>query len=115
MNRIPSTALVLTIGMLFAPIGCSGGSSSSDSAFLSAPALVSPPAGTSGLETSPALRWEDPLPLQSGPVVYDLEIATTSSFASVTERAIGLTGTTYRPTRLTAGETYFWRVRARAP
>ncbi|MHC4831623.1 MAG: alpha-amylase family glycosyl hydrolase, partial [Planctomycetota bacterium] len=37
------------------------------------------------------------------------------SFASVTERAIGLTGTTYRPTRLTAGETYFWRVRARAP
>ena len=70
--------------------------------------LASPADGATGASLAPALAWTAITSAQS----YQVQVSTSSSFATTVANASGLTGTSYTLASLTAGTVYYWRVRA---
>jgi len=75
------------------------------------PVIGSPANGATGVSTSPAFSWSP----VAGATMYEFQLSTAPTFASLS--ASGETSFTgFAPTvTLTAGGTYFWRVRATLP
>lgn len=71
------------------------------------PALVAPADGTSGLGGTPLLDWSDLSWAQS----YNVQVATDAAFTSIVGSAIVTSSQWTVSPVLTAGTTYYWRVR----
>jgi uncharacterized repeat protein (TIGR02543 family) len=74
----------------------------------SAPALVSPASGATGVSTSPTLSWN----VSVGAVTYDLQISTSVDFNTGTTIFPGLTTTSRTLSGLMNNTIYYWRVNA---
>ncbi len=74
----------------------------------SAPELVSPNNGATGLEMPVTLSWR----AVTGGHSYDVQVATSSSFNNVVTERQGVIGTSAPVSGLSADRTYYWRVRA---
>ncbi|MCS7227986.1 MAG: amidase domain-containing protein, partial [Endomicrobia bacterium] len=76
----------------------------------SAPTLVSPSNGATGVSLTPTLDWN----AVSGASSYQVNLDNNSDFSSLIVNASGLTGTSYNiPSgRLSYNTRYYWRVRA---
>jgi len=74
----------------------------------SAPNLVVPPDGATGISTNPTLVWEQ----STGASSYQLQVSTESSFSSIVLDQSGITSTSYTVTDLAGNTTYYWRVNA---
>ncbi|MEW5986137.1 MAG: choice-of-anchor Q domain-containing protein, partial [Chloroflexota bacterium] len=73
------------------------------------PTLLTPADGTNNQTLQPLFTWE----AAGAGAIYDLEVATDSSFNNVVITATGLTEASYTPSAyLTFDTTYFWRVRS---
>ena len=73
-----------------------------------APTLASPADGASGVPVAPTLSWN----AAANAASYTLEVATDAGFANIVSSAAGLATTSHVATGLSAGTTYFWRVRS---
>ncbi len=73
-----------------------------------APQLVDPPNQVTGLSTTVTLSWRR----SDGADTYQVQVATTASFASIVAEASALADTTVQLTNLADNMTYFWRVAA---
>jgi hypothetical protein len=77
---------------------------------LAVPVLISPAAGATGVPTNPILQWSAVV----GATSYHLQMSTSPSFTGgLVTNDSSLTGTSVNLSGLTAGATYYWRVRAR--
>jgi hypothetical protein len=75
----------------------------------SAPTLASPADGATGISTSPTLSWV----AVTGATSYNLQVATSSTFATTVVNQTGITTTSFALTTALANNTqYFWRVSA---
>lgn len=74
----------------------------------SAPTLVSPVNGATGVSTSPTLSWN----ASSGATSYRAQVSTSSSFSTTVYDQSGMTSTSAMVSGLAASTTYFWRVNA---
>ncbi len=75
----------------------------------SAPILLAPANGATGVGTSPTLEWEG----SDNSVSYSVVLATDPFFNDIVESASGLVGTSYQvQTVLDPVTTYYWRVQA---
>lgn len=72
--------------------------------------LTAPSNGATNEPVSPALTW-NAITGTDGATSYDVQVATDAGFSAIVDNATGLTGTSYNPTGLSLGTTYFWRVR----
>lgn len=76
---------------------------------LSGIAAVAPADGASGMQTLPNFAWTD-LP---NALLYDIEISTDPSFATIVDSEAGLTAANWTPNiTLADNSIYYWRVRA---
>ena len=73
---------------------------------LTPPNLSAPANGATGIATSPTLTWGT----VSGPTTYGVQVATTSTFASIVANDLTLTVGTRTITGLVNNTTYYWRV-----
>jgi hypothetical protein len=85
--------------------GAGGGSGGSGGGPVSAPTIVSPVNGASGVATSPALTWN----AVTNATSYDVYFGNSYPMGLVGT----VTGTSYQTSGLTPGTTYFWRVVAK--
>ena len=74
----------------------------------SAPELVSPPNGATGIPTNPTLTWGS-VPLATG---YHLQVSSTTDFSGIVADENDVSSTSLQITGLAEGTTYYWRVRA---
>jgi hypothetical protein len=75
----------------------------------SAPSLVSPPNGASGVSTTPTLDWSD----VTGATSYDVQVCSDSGCTNVVRSQTGLTASQWTVSpALSGGTTYYWRARA---
>ncbi|MFH0989562.1 MAG: SUMF1/EgtB/PvdO family nonheme iron enzyme [bacterium] len=72
-----------------------------------APMLLSPSTGQTGVSKSPTLSWG----VVSGATSYELQVSTNSSFSPAIYILTGLTSVSYPLSGLTYGTIYYWRVR----
>jgi subtilisin-like proprotein convertase family protein len=71
--------------------------------------LTSPANGATGISTPTTFTWG----AASGTgITYEIQISSDAGFASITDQATGLTGTTFTSSLLATSSTYYWRVRA---
>ncbi len=75
---------------------------------LSAPILASPANGSIGISTSPTLTWN----ASTGATSYELQVSTTSTFATTVFDQSNLTSTSQSLSGLSGSTTYYWRVNA---
>ena len=75
-----------------------------------APSLSSPSVGTTGLSLTPTLQWASVAAANT----YRVEVATSSSFSTtvINEGNLGSTSYAIPAGKLSAGTTYYWRVRS---
>lgn len=74
----------------------------------SAPSIISPSSGATGISLSPTLTWSQ----VSTAASYNLQISTSSSFTNPVVSQTGITGTSYSASFLSANTKYYWRVSA---
>jgi transposase-like protein len=74
-----------------------------------APTLVSPADGATGVPTNPTLSWN----ASAGATTYRLQLSTDSTFASTVFDDSTLTGTSKQVGPLASNTRYFWRVSAK--
>jgi photosystem II stability/assembly factor-like uncharacterized protein len=74
----------------------------------SAPILVSPADGSSGISTSARLSWR----LATGASAYQVQVATTADFSTTVIDQNGITDTSYLVAGLANNTIYYWRVKA---
>jgi List-Bact-rpt repeat protein len=75
-----------------------------------APVLVSPPANSATLDTTPAFAWNG----SANGVVYEIQIDDTSTFANpIVQSHIGAAGELSYTASILPDKPYYWRVRAR--
>jgi hypothetical protein len=74
----------------------------------SPPALLTPPNGTTGVSTSPALGWME----SPGAESYTLQVSESSDFSTLVVDEQGIGSTSYMVNDLLNNITYFWRVNA---
>src|SRR5690606_34807138 len=74
----------------------------------SAPTLVSPADGATGVGTAPTLSWN----AAAGAASYTLEVATDAGFTNIVVSQSGLATTSFAVPGLSPATTYFWRVSA---
>jgi hypothetical protein len=77
-------------------------------AVLSAPTLSSPTDGATGVSKTPTLSWN----AVTGATSYQVQVSTSSSFASFVVDQSGITGTSYNLTGLSDSTVYYWKVSA---
>jgi hypothetical protein len=71
----------------------------------------------SGTETviRPTFKWDQVEDPEGDTVVYQVQVSTTSDFASIRHDQAGIADDEYRPTTPLLGKEFFWRVRAWDP
>ncbi|GBC84344.1 hypothetical protein HRbin11_00769 [bacterium HR11] len=75
----------------------------------SAPTLVSPANGATGVSTTPTLDWSD----VTGATSYDVQVCSDSACATVVRSQTGLTASQWTVSpALNSATTYYWRARA---
>jgi hypothetical protein len=74
------------------------------------PVLAAPANGATDVSLNPTLSWN----AAAGAASYQVQVATDAGFSTRIMDKSGMTGTSTSVTGLTAGGTYFWRVRARS-
>jgi hypothetical protein len=74
----------------------------------SAPTLVSPGDGATGISLTPSLSWNASL----GATSYTVQVSTASDFSSFVINQSGITQTTYSASGLSNNTQYFWRISA---
>jgi len=75
----------------------------------SAPSLLSPPNGATGVSTTPTLDWSD----VTGATSYDVQVCSDSGCTNVVRSQTGLTASQWTVSpALNNGTTYYWRARA---
>jgi photosystem II stability/assembly factor-like uncharacterized protein len=74
---------------------------------VSAPQLLAPPNGVTGIDTSVSLSWQD----LDGAKTYDLQVSNHPDFSQLVIDETQLTSTTYTVTGLFTNTLYYWRVR----
>ncbi|MCE2833945.1 MAG: S8 family serine peptidase [Chitinophagaceae bacterium] len=75
---------------------------------LSAPVLVSPADGATGVATNAKLIWNT----VSGAATYQLQMSLAADFSTIAVSRTNLTGTTITITKLRGKTRYYWRMRA---
>jgi aqualysin 1 len=75
---------------------------------LTAPVLVSPADGATGLGTNVKLVWNK----VTGAATYQLQVSTAADFSTTVLSRTNLTGTTLTVTKLRTRTKYYWRLRA---
>ncbi len=74
----------------------------------SPPTLSSPSNGATGASITPTLSWN----ASTGAASYQLQVSTSSSFATTVVNQSGITATSYAVSGLTNNTVYYWRVNA---
>jgi hypothetical protein len=74
------------------------------------PVLAAPANGATDVSLNPTLSWN----AAAGAASYQVQVATDAGFSTRIMDKSGMSGTSTSVTGLTAGSTYFWRVRARS-
>jgi len=96
-NLTPVTGVVYTNGSV----------SGSGTVIPSAPVLISPTTGSTGVSQNPTLTWNT----ASGATSYNIQVSTSSDF-STTVVSTSTTSTSYIATGLAQGTKYYWHVSA---
>jgi hypothetical protein len=75
---------------------------------ITAPVLVAPSNGATGVVTGPTLQWGT----VTGALTYAVQVSTSAAFATLTANQAGLTVASYPITGLANGTTYYWEASA---